>query len=588
MLENMSSNNIFEYKKLSKEEQEKRGILGRLVGVMADSINPTRNGRKYSAELWQKVFENPIMKEKIENRVCFGEACHPTDGREEVDPEKVAICLAEVPKMNNKGQLIGIFDVLDTPCGRILKTMLDYGANIGVSSRGSGDVETDFLGEESVNPDTYDCICWDAVFVPAVKEARLKLVTESLEGKTLRQALAESIEAANEEEKVIMKETLSNLNIRLDEDTSFDYMMLSRLKSDCDYVLTTLKNHRKEYPDQFIDDNRLNDIEHGLWAKDIDKHIDYMLSIYDKLEEKPEWISRDDIENYRLQLHNYVEGIDEDSNNMAVDDTKATLDELQEALKENKELANTITSLQEKLSVSYAKEAELQEEVNKYSKSIRKLSNDARQLDPLKAKISSLNEELNSVNKKLDQQNSLFEKTKKTTERISRAHTQLAEKYDNNEKHTQKLQERLNALKAQSSEKERILTENIADLKNTIEVKNKEYSQKLSKANKLVENYKSIANKAVDKYIDSQARILGVKKEEIKNRLPESYTFDDIDTVCEDLREYKLNINKLPFRTMNLNENIQIKATPSKNETILPANNFGDEVDEQLMNLAGL
>lgn len=507
MLENMSSNNIFEYKKLSKEEQEKRGILGRLVGVMADSINPTRNGRKYSAELWQKVFENPIMKEKIENRVCFGEACHPTDGREEVDPEKVAICLAEVPKMNNKGQLIGIFDVLDTPCGRILKTMLDYGANIGVSSRGSGDVETDFLGEESVNPDTYDCICWDAVFVPAVKEARLKLVTESLEGKTLRQALAESIEAANEEEKVIMKETLDNLDIRLTEDVNQD-------------------------------------------------------------------------EN--------LDNINEDSNNMAVDDTKATLDELQEALKENKELANTITSLQEKLSVSYAKEAELQEEVNKYSKSIRKLSNDARQLDPLKAKISSLNEELNSVNKKLDQQNSLFEKTKKTTERISRAHTQLAEKYDNNEKHTQKLQERLNALKAQSSEKERILTENIADLKNTIEVKNKEYSQKLSKANKLVENYKSIANKAVDKYIDSQARILGVKKEEIKNRLPESYTFDDIDTVCEDLREYKLNINKLPFRTMNLNENIQIKATPSKNETILPANNFGDEVDEQLMSLAGL
>ena len=143
MLESISSNNIFEYKKVSPEEQKQRGILARLVGVMADTVNPTRNGRKYSAELWEKVFKNPIMQEKIENRVCFGEACHPSDGREEIDPEKIAICLAEVPKKNNKGQLIGVFDVLDTPCGRILKTLLDYGANIGVSSRGSGDLFTD-------------------------------------------------------------------------------------------------------------------------------------------------------------------------------------------------------------------------------------------------------------------------------------------------------------------------------------------------------------------------------------------------------------------------------------------------------------
>ena len=82
--------------------------------------------------------------------------------------------------------------------------------------------------------------------------------------------------------------------------------------------------------------------------------------------------------------------------------------------------------------------------------------------------------------------------------------------------------------------------------------------------------------------------MLGITKNEIKNRLSESYSFDEIDAVCEDLKEYKLNISKLPFRTTNLNENIQMKITPSKNETILPANSFGDEVDEQLMNLAGL
>ena len=153
MLESLN-NNVFTYKKLTEEEQAKRGILGRLVGVIADSKNPTRNGRLYSLELWQNVFDDPIMEEKIANKCCFGELGHPAD-REEVDPEKIAICLAEKPKLNNEGQLCGVFDILATPCGKILKQLCDYGCTIGVSSRGSGDVD---LNDE-VDPSTYFCEC---------------------------------------------------------------------------------------------------------------------------------------------------------------------------------------------------------------------------------------------------------------------------------------------------------------------------------------------------------------------------------------------------------------------------------------------
>ena len=94
------------------------------------------------------------MKEKIENRCCFGELGHPAD-REEVDPEKIAICLAEQPKVNDKGQLCGVFDILSTPCGKILKTLCDYGCTIGVSSRGTGDI----MSNDEVNPETYSCEC---------------------------------------------------------------------------------------------------------------------------------------------------------------------------------------------------------------------------------------------------------------------------------------------------------------------------------------------------------------------------------------------------------------------------------------------
>lgn len=157
MLESFKSDTL-EYQKLSPEEMNNRHILGRLTGIIADYGNPTRNGRLYSEELWDKTFSNPIMKEKIKNRCLFGELGHPED-RLEIDIEKVAICMAEEPKKGKDHKLYSVFDILDTPNGRILKTLCDYGCTIGVSSRGNGEVDTDMNGNESVIPDTYQCEC---------------------------------------------------------------------------------------------------------------------------------------------------------------------------------------------------------------------------------------------------------------------------------------------------------------------------------------------------------------------------------------------------------------------------------------------
>ena len=157
MLESFNSDK-FEYKRLSLDEQKRRGILGRLVGIIADSKNATRNGRLYPPQLWENVFNDPIMKEKIDNHIVLGELGHPAD-REEVDMEKVAISLAEKTKKGKNGKIYGVFDILDTTNGRILKTLCDYGCNIGVSSRGTGDLITDYDGNESVDPDTYQCEC---------------------------------------------------------------------------------------------------------------------------------------------------------------------------------------------------------------------------------------------------------------------------------------------------------------------------------------------------------------------------------------------------------------------------------------------
>lgn len=211
MLESFKTCEAFKYKRLTEEEQRNRKILGRLSGVIADTNEETRNGRRYGLELWQNVFNDPIMKEKIANRCVFSELGHPTD-REEIDMSKVCACLAEQPKLGDDGKVYGVFDILDLPNGRILKTLCDYGCNIGVSSRGSGDV----MSNGDVDPETYNCECFDMVVIPAVKSARLQYVTESLNSnkKTLKQALLESYNKANEEDKKVMRETMDGLGDR--------------------------------------------------------------------------------------------------------------------------------------------------------------------------------------------------------------------------------------------------------------------------------------------------------------------------------------------------------------------------------------
>ena len=113
-------------------------ILGRLQGPCADFLQPTRNGRKYDESLWEKVFNDPIVKEYFDCGGIPGELDHPAD-RTETCSEKIAIIMPEPPKKNKDGQLIASFDILDTPNGRITYTLAKYGYKLGISSRGSGD-----------------------------------------------------------------------------------------------------------------------------------------------------------------------------------------------------------------------------------------------------------------------------------------------------------------------------------------------------------------------------------------------------------------------------------------------------------------
>lgn len=220
MLENYSQNAELKFTELSPEEKANRGILGRLYGPIASIVNRTRNGRKYTESLWEKVFSNTITQEMFQNGGVPGELDHPID-REETDSTKIAIMMPEAPTKDKNGKLIGYFDIIDTPCGRIAYALAKYGFNLGISSRGTGETYMDEDGNETVDEDTYSFNAFDLVLLPACKDARLSLAESfDMNRANFKKALKESLEQANEQDRKIMTDTLESLNIDFEDTPS--------------------------------------------------------------------------------------------------------------------------------------------------------------------------------------------------------------------------------------------------------------------------------------------------------------------------------------------------------------------------------
>ena len=370
MLESFNTQREMQYERLSAEEQQKRGILGRLVGIIADFKNPTRNGRRYTEELWDKTFSDPIMKEKLDNRCVFGELGHPAD-RTEIDMEKIAICLAEMPKKGNDGKLYGVFDILNTPNGRILKTMCDYGCNIGVSSRGSGDTFEDYNGQETVEPDSFECECWDAVLLPAVKAARPKYVTESLNTntKTFKTALLEELDRSNEDERKVMEQTLNELDIDVtDADEDAQDEVVESIVTEAYYGAKYTDQNKDVHKIIFKCDGNIDDAEQLLDQIITEPYTKVVLlgTMPLELAQKDGFTLVEKLDNPPEKVDNIHTNEETETADMAAEDVRADgVNELLESLKRQRELEDLVQSLQEKLSVCYTKESRYSDRLGK-------------------------------------------------------------------------------------------------------------------------------------------------------------------------------------------------------------------------------
>ena len=146
-----------------------------IKGIFMQSDVKNRNGRLYPKEILQKEVLR-YNREFIEKKRAFGELGHP-DGPT-VNLERVSHMInALYPEGSN---FIGEARVLDTPYGKIVKSLIDEGARLGVSSRGMGTL-ANVGGANVVKDDFYLATAADIVADPSAPDAFVEGIMEGKE-----------------------------------------------------------------------------------------------------------------------------------------------------------------------------------------------------------------------------------------------------------------------------------------------------------------------------------------------------------------------------------------------------------------------
>jgi hypothetical protein len=150
---------------LLTEHEKKYVVDGGMIlsGVMqkADAVNG--NGRVYPHKVLSKEIQN-YQKIIKENR-ALGELDHPEDSV--INLRNASHMITEI--WWNGSDVMGKAKVLDTPSGKILRSLVESGVTLGISSRGMGSV-SESNGQTTVEED-FQLICFDFVSEPSTPGA---------------------------------------------------------------------------------------------------------------------------------------------------------------------------------------------------------------------------------------------------------------------------------------------------------------------------------------------------------------------------------------------------------------------------------
>ena len=162
-----------------------------IEGVFLQGNISNRNGRMYPMETLSREV-NRYTESFINKGRALGELGHPDGPTVNLDrvSHKIVSLTQEGNNFRGKAQL------LETPMGKIAKSLIDEGVTLGVSSRGVGSLRMTNEGHKIVGEDFMLATAADIVADPSAPDAFVSGIMEGKEwvweGGILRERLAES------------------------------------------------------------------------------------------------------------------------------------------------------------------------------------------------------------------------------------------------------------------------------------------------------------------------------------------------------------------------------------------------------------
>ena len=158
---------------LLTEDEKSRVANGTIIlsGVMQMSETKNHNGRIYPQALLEREVER--YGQMVRERRALGELDHPESSV--INLQNCSHLVTEIWMDENK--VMGKIEVLPTPAGKILESLVRANVPCGISSRGMGSV-TEREGVTMVEDD-FQLICFDMVSDPSTPGALMSQVNES-------------------------------------------------------------------------------------------------------------------------------------------------------------------------------------------------------------------------------------------------------------------------------------------------------------------------------------------------------------------------------------------------------------------------
>jgi hypothetical protein len=163
-----------------------------MEGVCIEGGVRNANERVYPVQEISRAVES-VNKQVHEGYSVLGEVDHPEDLK--INLDRVSHCIDKMWMDGPAGY--GKLRILPTPMGQLVKTMLESGVKLGVSSRGSGNVN-DGNGQVS----DFEIVTVDIVAQPSAPNAYPKAIYEGLRNMKYGHKVLEIAREAGHDSKV--------------------------------------------------------------------------------------------------------------------------------------------------------------------------------------------------------------------------------------------------------------------------------------------------------------------------------------------------------------------------------------------------